>query len=70
MVTGGNSGGLVNVQATKYNLSGFMADLPNLNHGRQNHACAWYWADDGAVVYLVTGGGGGRISSPDLKLKC
>ena len=58
MVTGGIGGGVIDVQATKYNLNGLMEDLPHLNHGRQSHACAWYWAEDGTVVYLVTGGWG------------
>ena len=44
------------VLATKYNLNGWMEDLPALNIGRQNHACAWLRDDGGTLVYLVTGG--------------
>ena len=54
VVTGGSW--LSNVLATKYNLDGWMEDLPALNDGRQNHACAWYRDDAGTLVYLVTGG--------------
>ena len=56
MVTGGNWGRVNDMRATKYNLTGFMEDLPALNYGRKGHACAWYMAEGDTLVYLVTGG--------------
>ena len=54
VVTGGT--GASYTLATKYNLAGWLEDLPALNKGRQNHGCAWFRADGGTLVYLVTGG--------------
>ena len=62
VVTGGTAGS--HVLATKYNLDGWLEDLPDLNHGRRNHACTWYRADEGDLVYLVAGGWDKRGEQP------
>ena len=36
--------------------SGYLEDLPLLNHGRLNHACAGFYNDAGKFVLLVAGG--------------
>ena len=62
VVTGGTAGS--HVLATKYNLDGWLQALPDLNHGRRNHACTWYRADEGDLVYLVAGGWDKRGEQP------
>ena len=43
-------------QVTMYGPNGFLEDLPHLNVGRHNHACAGYLIDSGQFVLLVAGG--------------
>ena len=41
-------------QATKYDRTGWLEDLPSLTTGRENHGCAWYRSDGGTLVtYLL-----------------
>ena len=39
-----------------YGQNGFLEDLPPLNVGRHNHACAGYLSDSQSFVLLVAGG--------------
>ena len=43
---------------TQYGPEGFIADLPDLIRGREEHACAGYYDDLDHFVLLVVGGHG------------
>ena len=51
----GNWYGYLSNQVTQYGPEGYLADLPLLNTGRHNHACAGYYTDDN-IVLMVAGG--------------
>ena len=53
VVTGGGEWGEVTSRVALYNIftdSGFVADLPHLNIGRQDHGCGYYYEEDTQVV--------------------
>ena len=53
VVTGGGEWGEVTSRVALYNIftdSGFVADLPDLNIGRQDHGCGYYYEEDTQVV--------------------
>ena len=53
VVTGGQEWGEVTSRVALYNIftdSGFVADLPDLNIGRQDHGCGYYYEEDTQVV--------------------
>merc|ERR1712243_393735 len=41
---------------SQYSTSGWMEDLPQLNEGRWNHGCGYFYNDDKQRVFLVAGG--------------
>jgi len=43
-------------KAGQYTASGWMEDLPELNEGRRQHGCGFYFNNDMEKVYLVAGG--------------
>ena len=43
-------------QVSQYGLEGFIEDLPELNIGRNDHACAGYYDDTDHFILLVMGG--------------
>ena len=52
-MTGGGEWGGVTSRVALYNIftdSGFVADLPHLNIGRQDHGCGYYYEEDTQVV--------------------
>ena len=52
-MTGGGEWGEVTSRVALYNIftdSGFVADLPHLNIGRQDHGCGYYYEEDTLVV--------------------
>lgn len=53
---------------SKYNIEGWVSDLPNLKSGRSNHGCAHYYSNSNELIYLVTGGFDGRkrLSSTEI----
>ena len=51
----GNWYGYLSNQVTQYGPEGYLADLPLLNTGRHNHACAGYYTEDN-IVLMVAGG--------------
>jgi len=60
LLTGGRKGDEVS-SVIKYNLTGKVANFPDLNEGRYFHACASYVNEDNLRVFLVTGGQQGQI---------
>ena len=52
ILTGGynNGGGVTRV--SEYNEAGYLRDLPELQQGRQGHACSYYNNSNGAKVGL------------------
>jgi len=57
MITGGFDSKRDNTtdRVRKYDVMGWIEDLPNLNHARRNHGCGYYWSNNN-FVYLVAGG--------------
>jgi len=53
IITGG-----INTKSTvtRYNMLGFVEDLPQLLEGRSSHGCSSYLREDGTQVFLVAGG--------------
>lgn len=45
-------------RVTRYDINGFVEDLPSLNRDRYNSGCSSFTADNNKKTYLVTGGGG------------
>jgi len=43
-------------KVSKYNVEGFVEDLPDLETGRFYHACGYYTNTENKPIYLVTGG--------------
>jgi len=43
-------------RVTMYDINGWVADLSELNTGRWNHGCGYYYNDENELFYLVTGG--------------
>jgi len=41
---------------SKYDMNGWVEDLPSLNVARKDHGCAYYRRDNNELVFLVTGG--------------
>ena len=41
---------------TRYDMRGWVEDMPELSVARQDHGCAGYTGDHGELVLLVTGG--------------
>merc|ERR1712131_279747 len=54
-------------RVSRYTTSGWMEDLPELNDGRWNHGCGYFYNDDMQRVFLVAGGwdGSNRLSSTE-----
>merc|ERR1719300_1800620 len=46
-------------KVSRYSTSGWMEDLPELNEGRRNHGCGYFFNDDMQMVFLVAGSGSG-----------
>ena len=38
---------------TRYDISGFLEDLPSLNEGRDNHGCAAFSREDSTLVFVT-----------------
>merc|ERR1719348_343193 len=53
ILTGGES---TRTTVSRYSTSGWMEDLPELNEGRQEHGCGYFYNDDMQRVFLVAGG--------------
>jgi len=53
---------------TRYDISGFLEDLPSLNEGRDNHGCAAFSREDSTLALVVSGGSGesGKLSSTEI----
>ena len=53
VITGGGSqyGSSSTSRVTRYDMNGWVEDLPSLITARNNHACALYITDTGAKVY-------------------
>jgi len=45
-------------KVSKYDMNGWVENLPNLIYGRVNHGCGHYYTDANELVYLVSGGTG------------
>merc|ERR1719245_2184973 len=43
---------------SKYNVDGWVEDLPTLNDGRRYHGCGFYFDENNELNYLVAGGYG------------
>jgi len=54
-------------KVSQYSTSGWMDDLPELNEGRNDHGCGYFYNDNMERVFLVAGGygGSGLISSTE-----
>jgi len=65
IITGGYN---TRQKVTRYNTAGFIEDLPDLIHGREDHGCGSYQREDGAKVFLVAGGydGDNLLSSTEV----
>jgi len=66
IITGGSS---TRTTVSKYNMTGWVEDLPSLNHqGRQGHACGHYYSLSNELFYLVTGGfaGGNLLATTEI----
>merc|ERR1719342_1205532 len=52
---------------SRYSTSGWMEDLPELNEGRRDHGCGYFYNDDMQRVFLVAGGydGSSYLSSTE-----
>merc|ERR1711973_736869 len=53
ILTGGR---FTNTTVSRYSTSGWMEDLPELNEGRKNHGCGYFYNEDMQRVFLVAGG--------------
>jgi len=62
LLTGGSDGGDEVSSVIKYNLTGMVANFPDLHEARYFHACASYVNEDNLRVFLVTGGQQGQIN--------
>jgi len=53
---------------SRYDVNGWVKNLPSLNDGRFQHGCAHYYNKDNTLIYLVAGGyiGGGDTDSTEL----
>jgi len=60
IVTGGeyivNGEVHTSTQVSKYSTSGWIENLPELQEGREDHGCGYYYNDDMERVFLVAGG--------------
>jgi len=65
IITGGNE---TKKYVTRYDVLGFVEDLPPLNEGRYAHGCGAYLREDGTQALLVAGGVGhqGYLSSTEI----
>ena len=50
VITGGYDDNTIAFRVSRYNIEGWMEDLPRLTTRRWNHACALYTTDTGAKV--------------------
>jgi len=50
------TGGQYKNTVSRYNLSGWLGDLPDLNEGRSSHGCGFFYNEDMNRVFLVAGG--------------
>ena len=53
MITGGFDSKRDNTtdRVRKYDVMGWIEDLPNLNHARRNHGCGYYWSNNNFVRF-------------------
>jgi len=55
ILTGGSHHSRNSATVSKYDISGWMEDLPDMNKGRHDHGCGFFYTDMGTVL-LVAGG--------------
>jgi len=66
IITGGS---YTMTTVSRYNMIGWVEDLPSLNHrGRMGHACGHYYSLSNELFYLVTGGwdGGNYLATTEI----
>ena len=52
---------------SRYSTSGWMEDLPELNEGRRNHGCGYFFNDDMQTVSSIRHSNSKKIIFPPIK---